>query len=103
MDIGTRNSQAAYAKVRANEIVGLESLLRTTLRALAICVARNTDRATTRQIADRARILGERLTAAVEDLDGEVPDPAARAMAEHLIGRLAALERIAEGQATLLS
>ena len=103
MDVGTRNSQAAYAKVRANEIVGLESLLRTTLRALAICVARQSDRATTRQLAERARALGDRLMAAVDDLEEEGTERAARAMAEHLIGRLAALERIADGQATLLS
>lgn len=103
MDIGTRNSQAAYAKVRANEIVGLESLLRTTLRALAVCVARRSEAGAARQIADRAHDLADRLTALVNDLDDDTAARNARAMAAHLAGRLTALERIAEGQATLLS
>jgi len=103
VDIGTRNSQAAYAKVRATELVGLESLLRTTLRALAVCVARRSDRATTRQLAARAHDLAERLIALGEDLGDGIAARDARAIAEHLVGRLLALESIAEGQATLLS
>ena len=103
MDIGTRNSQAAYAKVRADELVGLEALLRTTLRALAICVARRSDAGTLRQLVDRSRDLADRLTVVVEDLDDGAEARQARAMASHLCGRLAALERIAGGSATLLS
>ena len=103
MDVGTRNSQAAYAKVRANEIIGLESLLRTTLRALAGCVARQSDRSTAGQLVARAHVLADRLMAALGESDEQGGDRQARAMAEHLVGRLAALERIADGQATLLS
>ena len=104
MDIGTRNSQAAYARVRSNEIVGLESLLRTTLRALAVCAARpSADHATLRQLVDRSRDLADRLAAMVEDLEDDGEARQARAMASYLAGRLAALERIADGRATLLS
>jgi hypothetical protein len=103
MDIGTRNSQAAYAQVRASELVGLESLLRTTLRALAVCAVRQSDRETARQLVLRARDIADRLTSGIDDLDESVAGRDARATADHLAKRLDALERIVEGRATLLS
>jgi hypothetical protein len=85
-------------QIGVGRVVTLESTLRTTLRALAVCAVRRSDERTVRQLVERARELSEQLTDAVEHLDEGVASRDAQAIAEHLEERLATLERMAEGR-----
>jgi len=85
-------------QINAGHVVSLESTLRTTLRALAVCASRRADARTVRQLVDRARSLAAELDDALEMLDDSVPSRDARAIAAHLEERLAVLERLAEGR-----
>ena len=103
MDTGVRIFGEDDARqVVAGQVVSLESTLRTTLRALAVCAARRADDRTVRQLVERAHELMLRLTDAVEQLDDSVPSRDARAIATHLEERLAILERLAQGSRVAL-
>jgi len=85
-------------QVTAGHVVSLESTLRTTLRALAVCASRRSDELTVRQLVDRARSLAAQLDDALERLDDSLASRDARAIAAHLEERLAVLERLADGR-----
>lgn len=102
METGARIfGQDDARQIGAGRVVSLESTLRTTLRALAVCAVRRSDERTMRQLVERARELAEQLTDAVEHLDDGVASRDARALAEHLEERLAILERMAQGSSAV--
>ena len=82
-------------QIVAGQVVSLESTLRTTLRALAVCAARRSDAHTVNQLVDRARLLADQLNDALEALDDSAASRDARTLAVHLEERLGVLERLA--------
>lgn len=98
MDTAAQVRRGAHARqVTTGDAVMLESTLRTTLRALAVCAARRADRKTVDQLVARAHDLADRLAAAVGSLENDVAARDARAIAAHLAARLASLEAVAQG------
>ena len=82
----------------AGHVLRIESELRTTLRALAVCAMRASDRDTFAQLSDRARGLATLLADAVEDIEDDgLADQALRSAAQ-LGAQLMALERLADAR-----
>ena len=86
----------------AGQVVSLESSLRATLRALAVCAARGVDPHMAAQLVDRAHLLTLQLGAAIEELDDSGSSRDARMIAANLEQRLAVLERLIEGRQPLV-
>jgi len=89
-------------QVVAGQVVNLESTLRTTLRALAVCAGRGGDAGTVDQLVARARSLSEQLGVAIDSMDDTAASRDARAIAAHLAERLEILERVAAGASNIV-